>query len=167
MTHQKNMKQAIRIILVATMVWMILYPPEARGDTSDTPAVSMTVPSVRSVSASTATMVFTPGLTEVLAGWTDPQDLDTTVSANVDWVMTITGSQANWTGPWLKPVGDIYWKYGAGSYAALTTSSVDVVSNGPVDGGIYTLSLKIALDLLTDEPGAYSYSYVVIELTAP
>jgi hypothetical protein len=112
-------------------------------------------------------MIFTPVLSELLAGWTTPQDLNTTVSTNVDWVLTIMGSQSNWTGPWLKPVGDIYWKYGAGDYAALTTLSANVTTGGPVEGGSYPISIKIALDLVTDVPGEYSYTYIVIELTAP
>jgi hypothetical protein len=125
------------------------------------------VPGIRSVYVGSGTLIFAPDVIQVLEGWTTPQTLDTTVSANEDWALTITGSQGAWTGPWAKPVGDIYWKYGAGDYAALTTSSANVMTGGPVDNGSYHIDFKIALDLVTDMPGNYSYSYIVIEISAP
>ena len=157
----------VRVFLIAAAMWLMLHPYPLRAESNDQSNFSMTVPEVRSVTAGSAMMVFTPDLTQILNGETTPQNLDTTVSTNVDWVLTIRGSQSNWTGPWSKPVGDIFWKYGAGDYTALTTLSADVTSGEAVDGGSYPISIKIALDLVADEPGEYSYQYIVIELTAP
>lgn len=167
MSHLNKRILTINAFLAIAVAWLLLHPHAAMADSNDQSAFSMSVPSIRSVSAGTGTMIFTPDLTQILAGWTTSQDLATTVSSNVDWVLTISGSQSNWTGPWSKPVGDIYWKYGAGDYAALTILQATVTSGGPVEEGDYPISLKVALDLVTDEPGEYSYSYIVIELTAP
>ncbi|MCX6646881.1 MAG: hypothetical protein NTY09_11110 [bacterium] len=155
------------LVFLAIATGGLLLHPYAVWAANDQSAFSMSVPSVSSITAGSGTMFFTPVLSELLAGETTPQDLGLTVSTNVDWVLTITGSQATWTGPWSKPVGDIYWKYGAGDYAALTTSPAEVTTGGPVEEGDYPVSIKIALDLVTDEPGEYSYTYIVIELTAP
>ena len=157
----------IILIFLAVFAGGLLLLPLTVWAENDQSAFSMSVPTVSSVTAGSGTMIFTPDLAQILAGETTPQDLDVTVSTNVDWELTITGSQATWTGPWSKPVGDILWKYGAGDYAALTTSSASVATGGPVEDGSYPISIKIALDLVTDIPGEYSYTYIVIELTAP
>jgi hypothetical protein len=166
MSHSAR-RHLATLTLLAIAAYLLIPIPAVLAASQDDSAFSMTVPGVRSLSVDTNTIYFTPDVTQLLAGWTTEETLITTVNANVDWVLTITGSQSNWTGPWSKPVGDIYWKYGAGDYAALTTLAANVATDGPVDGGSYPISFKIALNLAIDVPGEYSYQYVVLELAAP
>jgi hypothetical protein len=164
--HVRNRALIVRAGLAVAAALLLILPSSVRAE-DDQSDFSMTVPGVKAITIESGTLIFAPDLTQLLDGWTTVEILDATVSANEDWLLTIRGSLDNWTGPWLKPVGDIYWKYGAGDYAPLTTSSVDVTTGGPVNSGSYSLDFKIALDLETDTPGNYSYTYVTIELTAP
>jgi len=167
MSHPIKRILTILVFLAVSTAGILLLPQTVWADSNDQSAFSMTVPSIRTVAVGSGTMFFTPGLPEILAGETTPQDLELTISTNDDWELTIAGSQSNWTGPWSKPVEDIFWKYGAGDYASLTTTPASVTTGGPVDAGDYPISIKIALDLVADAPGGYSYTFILIELTAP
>ena len=153
-----------RLALIAAL---LLIFPAGVGAEDDQSAFSMSIEGVRAITIESGTLIFTPDLTQLLAGWTTVEPLDSTLSSNEDWLLAIRGSQATWTGPWLKPVGDIYWSYGAGGYTALTTSSADVTSGVPVANGAVQINIKIALDLGDDIPGNYSYTDIVLELTTP
>ena len=152
---------------LALIAALLLIFPAGVGAEEDQSGFSMSIPGVKSITIESGTLIFAPDLPQLLAGWTTVETLDATVSGNEDWFLAIRGSQAGWTGPWLKPVGDIYWSYGAGDYTALTTSSEDVTSGAPVADGSVQIDFKIALDLGDDKPGNYSYTYVVLELTTP
>jgi hypothetical protein len=152
---------------LALIAALLLIFPAGVGAEEDQSGFSMSVPGVKSITIESGTLIFAPDLNQLLDGWTTVEALDATLSSNEDWLLTISGSQATWTGPWSKPVGDIYWSYSAGDFTALTTSSAEVTSGAPVADGSIQIDFKIALDLGDDIPGNYSYTYVVLELTAP
>ena len=166
MNHPCNRISGMAACLASIVALLLIFPAGVRAE-EDQSGFSMSIEGVRAITIDSGTLVFTPDLAQLVAGWTTVETLDSTLSSNEDWLLTIRGSSATWTGPWLKPVGDIYWSYGAGGYTALTTSSADVTSGVPVANGAVQINIKIALDLGDDTPGNYSYTNIVLELTTP
>jgi len=164
------------ILAIAIMLFCI---PAAYAEPEDESDFTMSVPGVRSLTIDPDSLRFDPDLDQITRGYTDEEVVIATVSANVGWVLTITGSAQVWEGPWQKPVGDIYWKYGGGEagsigtdsgvagYQSLTTLSAVVVSGGPCNQHTYPISFGVKLDIEKDVPGEYYYAYIVFELTTP
>jgi hypothetical protein len=158
----------IKKLLLPAIIILLLWSPAARSGPEDDSDLSMSVPGVRLLTLERDTISFEPGILEMVDGWSNEEVLTARVSANVDWVLTIKGSEALWEAPWDKPVSDIYWSYGGGEYVPLSsTQSAQVVAGGLSKEAAYPIKLKVMLDLEKDVPGKYYYSYLVVELTAP
>lgn len=153
-----------QLILGATF---LLLAAVAHADTVDESGVSIIISEVRSLVLDSESVSLAPGVTELLAGWTEERYWNATVSSNADWVLTIRGTEATWEGPWPKPVGDIWWENGGGEYVPLDTEPVEVCRGGPADHEAYSIHCRIALDPERDIPGDYFYANIVFELTTP
>ena len=167
MTQSNNRRVAKLKQLIIAIVILLVFCPSAYADPVDDSGFGMSVPGVRSLTLEQDNLQFEPDILQFLDGWTHQEVLIARVNANVDWVLTIRGSDELWEGPWEKPVTDIYWKYGGGEYASLDTQSAYVASGGPTNQQAYPIHFKIKLDLEWDVPGEYYYEYVIFELSAP
>ena len=127
---------------------------------------SIIVGEVRTVSVDRENLDLIPVAAELIAGWTRVGTLNITVSANVEWALSIRGSEPFWEAPWNKPVGDIFWSYNGSEYFPLDVIATEVLTGGPSDNEIYPLNFKISLDPLEDIPGDYYYPEIIIEVTS-
>lgn len=139
----------------------------ANADEAAESDYSMEVIAVRLLTLDRESLQFFPKAREMIDGFTHQQVLHVEVSANVGWVLTVSGTAGNWRGPWDKPVEDVYWKYGEGGYTALSTSPAEVSSAGPANQRTLPIHIKIKLDIEEDVPGQYFYEYVIFELVEP
>lgn len=91
-----------------------------------------------------------------------------TVSANRNWKVQISAAAASFTGPYAKPASDLAWSNAlAGTYAALTTTPVDMTTGGPTTASASTgVFYKTTYNIATDVPGSYQLD-VVFTLVAP
>jgi hypothetical protein len=168
MGHTKNLSTAILIQSIIAVAIVLLWSPAARSGPEDDSDFSVSVPGVRLLTLERDSIRFEADILQIVDGWTNEEMLVARVSANVDWVLTVRGSEELWEGPWQKPVSDIYWSYGGGEYRPLSsTESAQVVAGGLSKEAGYPIELKVKLDLEKDVPGEYYYSYLVVELTAP
>jgi hypothetical protein len=177
MRHKNNIRTTILTRLILAAAVLIICSPAAYADPEDESDASISVPGIRSLTLEQNSLHYEPNINQMLEGWTEQQVLITRVSANVNWVLNIRGSDEFWEGPWDKPVGDLYWKYGGGSgssvsrsdagYQPLGTQPTEVASGGPCNQRTFPIHFRVKLDLETDVPGEYYYTYVVIELTMP
>ena len=149
------------------MAILVLCAASGHAEEDDDSGFSLSVLDVRILSLDRSSLEFTPGAREMVEGFTHQQVLQARVSANANWVLTISGTEGNWSGPWPKPVEYIYWKYDGGEYVCLTTSAAEVFSGGPADQRTLPVHFKVKLDFETDLPGRYTYEYVVFELAEP
>lgn len=153
-------------VAIASAVFLLLASavPAASEDNS---GFTISIPAVRYLDLENQSINFVPEPQMFLTGWSEELQAMAKVSSNVDWVLTIKGTEGFWEGPWSKPVSDIVWKYGAGEFNSLSMEPVEISSGGPASGQEYPVDFKIKLDLANDLPGDYVYTYVIFELSAP
>lgn len=167
-SHISNKRRvAILKQLFFSVVILFAFCPAVLADPVDDSGFSMGVPGIRSLTLDQNNIHFEPDIRQMVDGWTHQEVLIARVNANVDWVLTVRGSDDLWDGPWEKPVTDIYWKYGGGEYASLDMQSMYVASGGPTNHQAYPIHFKVKLDLALDVPGDYYYEYVIFELSSP
>ena len=167
MKLRNNRRVTILKNLIIAVVMLLVLCPAAHAESEDDSGFSMGVPGVRSLTLEDNNIQFEPDTLQMLDGWTHQEVLIARVNANVDWVLTVRGSDEYWEGPWQKPVSDIYWKYGGLDYESMSTQNATVASGGPCNQNTYPIHFKVMLDLESDVPGDYYYEYVVFELSAP
>jgi hypothetical protein len=86
------------------------------------------------------------------------------VSANAS---TFTHTSVTGAATYGKPAGDVSWKVGSGSFAALTTTPADIASGSSTAlSSAAQVTYKTAYDITKDQPGAYSLG-VTFTLVAP
>ena len=154
-----------RLICTAAAILALCIP--ALADSDDDGEFAMSVPGVRTLKLDRNSLQFTPGAMELENGWTQQQVIIARVSANVDWVVKLSGTENYWDGPWEKPVADIHWKYGGGGFTSLTTTEAAVEQGGPANQRSLPIHFKIKLDWVKDIPGEYTYAYILFEVTEP
>ena len=162
---RRNAAALLHLIFVTT--FLLVLTEAARADRECESGFSITISEVRSLNLDSESTYLTPYATAVLTGWTEQCTLDVNVSANVDWVLRIRGTNPIWEGPWPKPVGDICFAYGGSEYVPLDTTPIEVCRGGPADRETYPINFMITLDPLRDIPGEYYYNHIVLELEAP
>ncbi len=169
--YEKNARcvkaRSFIIILITVFLSTLVITSPVSADSEDITGFTMTVTEVRSLEISASSAFFVPGVRELLDGESSPQTWVASVSANVDWVLTIRGAESFWEGPWDKPVSDILWEYDGSGWLALSTEPVEIRSGGPSNQEAYPISVKVNLDIEQDIPGEYYYGYVVLELSSP
>jgi hypothetical protein len=153
------------MILAGALLTVLAEPARAARDTES--GFSIVVSEVRSITFNAESTFLTPTATELIRGWTQERMWDIEVSANAEWVLQVRGTESAWDGPWLKPVGDIYWSYEGSEYLPLDTTPVEVCMGGPADHKPCPVTFKVALDPLEDIPGEYRYRTIVFELSEP
>jgi len=153
--------------LIVATIFLLLLTRSAFAVPDDQSGFSIIIEDVRTLSLDSEITYFAPDVMQILSGWTGEQVWTTTINANVDWVLTIRGTEAFWDGPWQKPVGDIWWEYNGGGFVPLDTEPAEVCSAGPSDHQVHQIRFRLAVDLLKDIPGDYYYGYLVLELAAP
>jgi len=99
-----------------------------------------------------------------------------TVSANASWTLHMRAFTALWTATNTspgspartnKPAADLKWSTASnGSFAALTTTDVNLLTGSATASSATTLYFQTLYDWTLDTPGNYSLS-IVLTLTAP
>jgi len=145
------------------VVIYLLYTGVAYADSESNSGISIVISDVKVLSVDADSLTLSPAAPEVLSGWTEQQTWNVTICANVEWALTIRGTAPTWDGPWLKPVGDIFFSSGGSDFAPVETESTRVCTGGPSDNEVRPINFKIALDPLKDIPGEYFYGYIVLE----
>ncbi len=165
-SHFRPPSLALKITLL--MALLLCQPVTIlRADTEESSSFSFIIPEIRMLSLETGTSVCLADTNALLTGWTEVQTWDIVVSSNVDWVLTVRGTQSAWEGPWPKPVSDIWWACDSGDFVPLDTAPLEGCSGGPSDHESHPVHFRIAMDMLQDIPGDYFYGYIVFELAAP
>ncbi len=140
----------------------------AWADATDTAPFTMAIPALVDLATVSGDIAITPPaltLASFLAGYSPSKDVTFSVSSNGNWQLKIKGDGGGtWGAGGVKPVGDIEWKVGAGSYTQLSTSAVLVASGGAADGQSVTVTFRVKLNF-TDPPGAYSYTPITYSVT--
>ena len=149
--------------ITAAVVVLLLLAPVAYADSESNSGISIVISEVKVLSVDADNLTLSPAAPEVLSGWTEQQTWNVTISANVEWALTIRGTAPTWDGPWLKPVGDIFFSSDGSDFAPVGTEPVRVCTGGPSDNEVRPINFKIALDPLKDIPGEYFYGYIVLE----
>lgn len=167
MRHLSSRHTAAFAQLVLAGFFLLAVPLPSLAVRESESDFSIVISEVRSLTLDAESIYLDPAASELIAGWTEERSWNATVCANVDWVLSIRGTDPTWEGPWPKPVGDIYWSYDGSEFVPLDTLPVEVCVDGPVDHKSYPITFRIALDPLEDVPGEYRYGYIVLELTAP
>ena len=99
-----------------------------------------------------------------------------TVSANAAWTLSLRAAAATWTATntspgaparTTKPAADLKWSTASGgSFVALTTSDVNLVTGSATASNATTLYFQTLYSWTLDTPGNYSMS-IVLTLTSP
>jgi len=99
-----------------------------------------------------------------------------TVSANASWTLDLRAAAATWTATNTspgapartnKPAADLKWSTASnGSFAALTTTDVNLVTGSATASNATTLYFQTLYDWALDTPGNYSMS-IILTLTSP
>lgn len=99
-----------------------------------------------------------------------------TVSANAAWTLHLRAAAATWTATNTspgaparanKPAADLKWSTASnGSFAALTTTDVSLVTGSATASNATTLYFQTLYDWTLDTPGIYSMA-IVLTLTSP
>jgi hypothetical protein len=99
-----------------------------------------------------------------------------TVSANAAWTLSLRAAAATWTATntspgaparTTKPAADLKWSTASnGSFVALTTSDVNLVTGSATASNATTLYFQTLYAWTLDTPGNYSMS-IVLTLTSP
>jgi hypothetical protein len=99
-----------------------------------------------------------------------------TVSANAAWTLSLRAAAATWTATntspgaparTTKPAADLKWSTASGgSFVALTTSDVSLVTGSATASNATTLYFQTLYSWTLDTPGNYSMS-IVLTLTSP
>ena len=151
---------------LACVVLLALATPIYAAEDSQS-GFTIIVSEVRSITIDSSSADFSPGAMELISGWTRESSSNLIISSNTEWVLSIRGTSPTWDGPWLKPVGDIFWSYNGGKYVPLSVDSTEILHGGAADHRPYALNFKVHLDPLKDIPGEYRYQSIVLELTSP
>lgn len=146
---------------------LLFFLPAAHADPTEGSSLTISIGEVRTISLESGSIYLSPNINELLEGRIEPQTWDAIVSSNVDWVLTIRGTEDTWDGPWQKPVGDILWSYEGGDFTPLDMEPQVVWSGGPSNREHYPINFTVELDFINDVPGEYHYGYIVLELSAP
>lgn len=149
----------------------------AGGTCNQTGSVSMTagrVVRLQMTAASTALTSPTP--TDFDAGFNATTGPTLTVSSNAAWTLHIRSAAALWTATntspgaparTTKPAADLRWSTAvAGTFTALTTTDVNLVTGAATASNATTLFLHTFYSWTLDTPGNYSLA-VVLTLTSP
>jgi hypothetical protein len=153
--------------LIFTAAIFLFLTPAIQADSDSDSGFTMTVDEVRLLSLDQDSVYLTPDVKALMDGKTESVDLTANVWSNAYWALTIRGSESEWEGPWPKPVGDILWRNGPnGEFTPLDTEPVTIAEGGPVNNEAFDLTFSVKLDMAKDVPGEYSYSSVILELTA-
>lgn len=88
-----------------------------------------------------------------------------TIKSNRGWVVNVKADATTWTGPWLKPAGDLEWKststHGkvtatSTTYTGVTTIDAQVAAGNPGNNITVQTHFKILLSYENDLPGNYT-----------
>jgi len=153
----------IVLSLPFTVIMLLVFACAAHADSTHNSGISIVISEVKVLSVDADSLTLSPAAPEVIVGWTETQIWNVTISANVEWALTIRGTTSTWDGPWLKPVGDIFFSCGGSDFTPIETEPLRVCTGGPSNNEIRPINFKIALDPLKDIPGEYFYGYIVLE----
>ncbi len=148
-------------------VILMFFLPAAHADPTDVGGLTISIGEVRAISLNSTSILLSPNMNELLDGRIEQQSWDALVSSNVDWVLTIRGSEEIWDGPWQKPISDILWNYEGSEFTPLDIEPQVVCAGGPSNREHYEINFTVELDFVTDIPGEYHYGYIILELSAP
>ena len=163
----KHKAVVILSLILTAITFSLLSALPAHAGPEDDSGFSMSVTGIRYLYLENETLEFTPDAEQMLDGWTTTEQSVVWVSANVPWLLTIRGTEEYWEGSWLKPLSDIYWKFGNAEYIPLSTEPENITLDGPINAGQFPIDIRIKLDMETDLPGNYTYTYLLFELSAP
>lgn len=131
---------------------------------------------VRLQMTSASTALTTPTPTDFDAGFNATTGPTLTVSSNAAWTLHIRSAAALWTATntspgaparTTKPAADLRWSTAvAGTFTALTTTDVNLVTGAATASNATTLFLRTFYSWTLDTPGNYSLA-VVLTLTSP
>lgn len=167
MRHACNRITVVLVQFIIASTFLLVFTDSAYADSEFESSFSFIITEVRSLTLDSEGSVITPDATAVLTGWTEEHAWEVTIHANIEWVLSIRGTDGVWEGPWPKPVGDIYVACDGGEYVPLDIEPVEVCMGGPVDNELYPIRFRIAFDPLKDIPGDYYYNYIVFEIESP
>ena len=147
------------------------------GTCTQNGSVSMTATRVVRLQMSPgSTSLTNPTPTDFDAGFNSTTGPTLTVSANAAWTLHVRASAATWTATNTspgaparvnKPAADLRWSTASnGSFVALTTSDVNLVTGAATASNVTTLFFHTNYSWTLDTPGNYSLT-VVLTLTSP
>jgi len=169
---------------IAAVAWVSPSALAAQCTASGAPANCTQVGSVSMTAGRVVRLQVSAGSTSLTAP--TPADFDAgfnatagptfTISANAPWTLSLRSSSGFWTATntspgaparSTKPAGDLKWSTTSnGTFAALTTSDVTLVSGAAAANTATSLFFQTLYDWTLDAPGVYSLT-VVLTLTAP
>lgn len=148
--------------------------PASCGQTGSVSMIAGRVVRLQVSSGSTALTPPTPA--DFDAGFNATTGPTFTVSANAAWTLHLRASTAVWTATntspgaparTTKPAADLKWSTASnGTFAALTTSDVNLVAGSATASSVTTLFFHTLYSWTLDTPGNYSLA-IVLTLTAP
>lgn len=172
---------AIAVVIAWSTVPGILGAQCTATGSADTCSVagsaSMTAGRVVRLQMSAGSSALTaPTTADFDAGFNATTGPTLTVSANAPWMLQLRSAAAFWTATntspsaparTTKPPGDLRWStVSNGTFSALTTGDVTLVSGSATASSATTLYFQTLYDWTLDTPGNYSLS-VVLTLIAP
>ena len=174
--------------VMATVIGISMAASAARAQTCTTPnaapascgvpgSVSMTAGRVvRLQMTAVSTPLTAPTPADFDAGLNATTGPTFTVSANALWTLHLRAAAATWTATNTspgaparanKPAADLKWSTASnGSFAALTTTDVNLVTGSATASNATTLYFQTLYNWTLDTPGNYSMA-IVLTLTSP
>jgi hypothetical protein len=149
----------------------------AGGTCNQAGSVTMTAGRVVRLQTTAASTALTPPTpTDFDNGFNATTGPTLTVSSNTAWTLHIRSAATFWTAAntspgaparTTKPAADLRWSTSvAGTFTALTTTDVNLVTGAATASSVTTLFLRTFYNWTLDTPGNYSLA-VVLTLTAP